>query len=316
MPAQTVSAPDYPLREAPFPHFLRRCLSTALVSVPLLASPAMAQDFDAVQITVVPVTESIYMLQGSGGNIGVIVGEDGTFIVDDQYAPLTDKIVEAIAGITDDSVDFVINTHWHFDHTGGNENFGRMGAVIVSHENSRQRMTTDQLVELFDTEQTAYSPEGLPKITFDESVRFHLNGETIDVFHVGPAHTDGDAVVYFRESNVMHTGDVFVRYGLPFIDQPNGGDASGLVEAVEEVARRTDAETVFIPGHGPLSSREDLLSFGEMVATIRDRVREGIDRGSSFDEIVASNPTRGFPEQGIETTAFVRLVYDSLRDGR
>ena len=196
MPAQTVSAPDYSPREGHGRRFLRHCLSTALVSVPLFAGPAMAQDFDAVEITVVPVTESIYMLQGSGGNIGVIVGDDGTFIVDDQYAPLTDKIVEAIAGITDDPVDFVINTHWHFDHTGGNENFGRMGAVIVSHENSRQRMTTDQLVELFDTEQTAYSPEGLPKITFDQSVRFHLNGETLDVFHVRPAHTDGDAVVY------------------------------------------------------------------------------------------------------------------------
>ncbi|MBT8488952.1 MAG: MBL fold metallo-hydrolase [Gemmatimonadetes bacterium] len=281
-----------------------------------MPTSAMGQDFDSVQIAVVPVTGSIYMLQGSGGNIGVIVGADGTFIVDDQYAPLTDKIADAIEGITDDPVDFVINTHWHFDHTGGNENFGGMGAVIVSHENSRRRMTTDQLVELFDTEQSAYSPEGLPKITFDESVRFHLNGETIDVFYVGPAHTDGDAVVYFRESNVMHTGDVFVRYGLPFIDQPNGGDVDGIVEAVAEIARRTDAETVFIPGHGPLSSREDLLAFGDMVATIRDRVREGIAAGRSFDEIVASNPTRGYPEEGIETRAFVRLVYDSLVEGR
>lgn len=275
-----------------------------------------AQNFDAVQIAVVPVTESIYMLQGSGGNIGVIVGEDGTFIVDDQYAPLTDKIVAAIASISDEPVDFVINTHWHFDHTGGNENFGRMGAVIVSHENSRRRMTTDQLVELFDTEQSAYSPEGLPKITFDASVRFHLNGETIDVFYVGPAHTDGDAVVYFRDANVMHTGDVFVRYGLPFIDQPNGGSVNGIIDAVTEIASRTDAETVFIPGHGPLSNRDDLMVFRDMLATIRGRVQGGVDGGLSFDEIVASDPTRGFPEQGIETRAFLRLVYDSLMQGR
>lgn len=289
---------------------------SACLALAAAATPVLAQDLDQVEITTVPVTESIYMLQGSGGNIGVIIGEDGTFIVDDQFAPLTEKIVGAIADLTDDPVDFVINTHWHFDHTDGNENFGRMGAVIVSHENSRRRMATDQLVELFDREQEAYSPEGLPKITFDESVRFHLNGETIDVFYLGPAHTDGDAVVYFRDSNVMHTGDVFVRYGFPFIDQPNGGSVNGIIDAVATIAERTDAETVFIPGHGPLSNRDDLLDLHEMLVTIRDRVQEGIDRGRSFEQIVASNPTRGYPERGIETEPWLRLVFDSLMDER
>lgn len=280
------------------------------------AGAVAAQDLQDVEITVVPVTESIYMLQGSGGNIGVSIGDDGTFIVDDQFAPLTEKIVDAIAGLTDHPVDFVINTHWHWDHTDGNENLGRMGSVIVSHENSRRRMTSDQIIELFDHRQEAYAPEGLPKITFDESVRFHLNGETIDVFHLGPAHTDGDAMVYFRDANVMHTGDVFVRYGFPFIDQPNGGSVNGIIDAVERVAERTDAETVFIPGHGPLSDRDDLLAFGEMLATIRDRVVAGIEEGRSFEEIVASDPTRGYPERGTETEAFLRLVYDSLMDER
>lgn len=192
---------------------------TTLVTMVLLCfagADALAQDFEEVQIQIEQVSESVYMLVGSGGNIALSIGEDGTFIVDDQFAPLTDKIVSAIATLTMDPVSFVINTHWHFDHTGGNENFGESGAVIVSHENSRSRMEIDQLIELFDTHQKAYSGVGLPKITFDESVRFHLNGDIIDVFYLGRAHTDGDAIVYFRSSNVIHTGDIFVRYGLPF----------------------------------------------------------------------------------------------------
>lgn len=285
-----------------------------LTSVSLVVSPlaAATQDLDQVQIRTERVTESIFMLQGSGGNIAVCIGEDGTFMVDDQFAPLTDKIVAAIADFTDAPVDFVINTHWHYDHTDGNENFGGAGAVIVSHANSRLRMETDQLIALFDHDQEAYSSEGLPKITFDESVRFHLNGETIDVFYLGRAHTDGDAMVYFRDANVIHTGDVFVRYGFPFIDQPNGGSIDGIIDVVANVAELTDQQTVFIPGHGPLSSRGDLIAYRDMLMTIRDRVRRLIDQGQSIEQVIAANPTEGFPERGIATADFVRLVYDSL----
>lgn len=278
--------------------------------------PVAAQDFDDVAIRVVPVATSIYMLVGSGGNIAVSVGDDGTFIVDDQFAPLTDKIVAAIAGLTDDPVDFVINTHWHFDHTGGNENFGGAGAVIVSHENSRRRMEVDQFVALFDLQQKAYSPEGLPKVTFDESVRFHLNGERIDVLYLGTAHTDGDAVVYFRNSNVVHTGDVFVRYGLPFIDQPNGGSINGLIDVVSRIADLTDEETKLIPGHGALSSRSDLLEYHAMLVTIRDRVQTMMDEGRTFEQILEADPAAGYPASGITAGAFLRLVYDSLNEGR
>ncbi len=285
-----------------------------LTSVSLAVCPVAAatQDFDQVQMRTERVTESIFMLQGSGGNIAVCIGEDGTFMVDDQYAPLTDKIVAAIANFTDDPVEFVINTHWHYDHTDGNENFGGAGAVIVSHANSRLRMETDQLIALFDHHQEAYSSEGLPKITFDESVRFHFNDEIIDVFYLGRAHTDGDAMVYFRGANVIHTGDVFVRYGFPFIDQPNGGSINGIIDVVDKVAGLTDQETVFIPGHGPLSYRNDLIAYRDMLITIRDRVRELIDQGQSIEQVIAANPTDGFPERGIPTADFLRLVYDSM----
>ena len=285
-----------------------------LASVSLAVGPlaAATQDFDQIQIRTEQVSESIFMLQGSGGNIAVSIGEDGTFIVDDQFAPLTAKIVAAIADLTDNPVDFVINTHWHYDHTDGNENFGGAGAVIVSHANSRLRMETDQLIALFDHQQEAYSSEGLPKITFDESVRFHFNDETIDVFYLGRAHTDGDAMVYFRNANVIHTGDVFVRYGFPFIDQPNGGSVNGIIDVVNEVAGLTDQETVFIPGHGPLSTRNDLIAYRDMLITIRDRVRELIDQGRSLEQVIEANPTDGFPARGIPTGEFLKLVYDSL----
>ena len=280
-----------------------------LLAVPL---PVNAQDFDQVRIQVEQVSESIYMLMGAGGNIAVCVGEDGTFIVDDEYAPLTSKVVSAVAAITDDPVDFVINTHWHADHTGGNESLGGAGAVIVSHGNSRRRMETDQFLETFDMRQEAYSKEGLPKITFDRSVQFHVNGEIIDLIYLGHAHTDGDAIVFFRNSNVVHMGDVFVRYGLPFIDEPNGGSINGMIDVVNKVAELTDENTVFIPGHGQLSDRDDMLEFHDMLVKIRDEVQSLINQGRRYEEIAANNPADGYPTGSVSNEVFLKLVYDSL----
>lgn len=291
---------------------MRRILQ---VLVGLVVAPAVgtAQDFDQVEIRSIPVTDNLYMLQGSGGNIGVSIGDDGTFIVDDQFAPLTDKIVAAIAELTDDPVRFVVNTHWHYDHTDGNENFGRAGALIVAHENSRVRMESDQVVSLNDRFQAAYDEVGLPKITFFESMRFHYNDDTIDVIHMGPAHTDGDAVVYFREANVVHTGDVFVRYGLPFVDQPNGGSTDGVIDATWAIAGIIDDETIVIPGHGQLATREDVLEYRSMLVTVRGRIRDAIARGLSADQVVASNPARGFAEPGPGTERWVRAAYEEYR---
>lgn len=283
-----------------------------LVLLAALSGGVAAQDLSQVEITTTNVTANIYMLQGSGGNIAVSVGEDGTFIVDDQFAPLTDKIVAAIAAFTNQPVQFVVNTHWHYDHTDGNENFGEAGAIIVSHENSRRRMESEQLIALFDYRQAPYSAAGLPKITFTEAMRFYYNGEAIDVFHVGPAHTDGDAIIHWVESNVLHTGDVFVTYGFPFIDEPNGGTIEGIIQAVAHLAQIADESTRIIPGHGPLSRRQDLIAYGDMLRTIRDRIASGIAQGLSLDAIIASDPTQGFEQAGTEAGAFVKMAYDSM----
>ncbi len=278
-------------------------------------NPAFAQDMDGVEIRTTKVTDSIYMLEGSGGNIAVSVGEDGVFLVDDQFAPLTDKIFAAIAEISDRPVRFVINTHFHYDHTDGNERMGEAGAMIVSHDNSRIRMSGDQVIALFKREQDAYDEVGLPVITFSESMTFHFNGEEINVFHPGSAHTDGDAIVHFKTSDVLHMGDVFVRYGFPFIDQPNGGHVDGLIRGVQRALDRTGDATRVIPGHGQLSGRSDMIAFVDMLTKIRDRVMAGINAGHSLEAIVASDPTRGFEERGIETGPFVKTVYDSLTHG-
>ncbi len=281
-----------------------------LLVFPVLGS---AQDFDNIQITTIPVTENIYVLQGSGGNIGVSIGDDGTFIVDDQYAPLTDKIVAAIAELTDHPVDFVVNSHFHYDHTDGNENFGRAGALIVAQDNSRRRMATDQVLSGSNRPQPAYSKVGLPKITFLESMRFYYNDNTIDVIYTGPGHTDGDAQVYFRDSNVIHTGDMFVRYGLPYIDHGNGGSLDGMIEALWSIAGVINDDTIIIPGHGQLSTRADLLEFRMMLVTIRGRIKDQIDQGRSVDQVVAANPARGYAEPGDGTTGWVRAAYEEYR---
>ena len=284
----------------------------ALCGLLACALPAAAQNFDQIQINTTQVRGSIYMLEGSGGNIGVSIGDDGTLIVDDQFAPLTGKITAAIAALTEHPVQFVVNSHWHYDHSDGNENFGRAGAIIVAHDNSRTRMMSDQIVSLSNRLQESYSEEGLPKITFYRSMRLHYNDNLIDVVHVGPAHTDGDSFVYFRDSNVIHTGDVFVRYGLPFIDNPNGGSINGMIDYVWTIAGLIDDDTIIIPGHGQLSNRDDILDYRAMLVTIRDRIQTLMDQGRSADQIVAANPTRGYAEPGPGTERWVRAAFDDL----
>lgn len=289
-------------------------LKTLAILVPfVIYNPAGADDFDKVEIKVSRIADSIYMLEGSGGNIGLCVGPDGAFIVDDQYAPLTPKIIAAIAKITDKAVEFVINTHHHHDHTGGNENFGKAGALIVSHENSRKRMEAEQRETLTDPAKPGLSVAALPKITFSRTMTFHYNGETIVIYYLGNAHTDGDAIVHFSRANVFHMGDVFVRYGFPYIDMGKGGNILGMIEVNDHILGLMDDETKIIPGHGELASRRDLAAFNSMLKIISGRVRGYIDESKNLQQIIQLNPTKGFEERGVKTADFIKVIYDSIK---
>jgi glyoxylase-like metal-dependent hydrolase (beta-lactamase superfamily II) len=259
------------------------------------------------------VAGQIYMLQGSGGNIGLSIGDDGTLMVDDQFAPLTQKIQAAVAALTRNPVDFVINTHWHYDHTDGNTNFGRAGAILVAHENARTRMTRTDTVSLNNRVQEAYGPDGLPKITFYQSMRFHYNGNVIDVIHLRNAHTDGDAAVYFRDTNVLHTGDTFTRGALPFIDTPNGGTLDGMIEAAWTMAGLVDEQTRIIPGHGALSTRADLLAHHAKLVVLRDRLRQHAAQNHTIERVLAANPAQGYAEMNAGTERWVRAAYAEYR---
>ena len=275
------------------------------------------QDMSDVEIRTIPVADGVYMLMGQGGNIGLSVGESGPFVVDDQFAPLTEKILAAIAEVSDAEVRFVLNTHWHFDHTGGNENFGEAGALIVAHENVRRRMSVDQFMEAFDRAVPAAPPIALPIITFTEGVNFRWNGETIRVVHVENAHTDGDAIVTFESANVVHMGDTYFNGRYPFIDVQSGGGIEGVIAAADWVLQRADSQTKIIPGHGALSGPEELRAYRDMLITVRDRIRMIINDGMSADEVVASKPTSDLDATwGANPDSFVRFAYQAMSSER
>ena len=253
-----------------------------------LTSPLHAQNFDTVQVRAVPVAGAVHMLQGAGGNIGLVVGDDAVFVVDDQYAPLTPKVLAAIKSVTPQPVRFVLNTHWHFDHTGGNENMGKAGALIFAHENVRRRMSKDQFIEALNRTEPAAPRGALPVVTFTDTVSFHLNGDSIVVFHVAPAHTDGDAVVLFTRANVVHTGDLFVSAGFPFVDRSSGGSIHGIIAAAERILAATNAGTRIIPGHGPLADRARLQAYHDMLVVMRDRMRKEIAARHTIEQVLAS----------------------------
>jgi cyclase len=268
-------------------------LTLALV---LAAGGAAAQepDFTKVEITTVPVAGSVSMLVGFGGNIGISVGPDGAFLVDDQYAPLTPKIKAAVAALGNPPLRFVLNTHWHGDHTGGNENVGEAGAVIVAHDNVRARMSTDQFMSLWNEKVPASPRKALPIVTFADAVTFHVNGDEVYAFHVAPAHTDGDAIVHFRKADVIHMGDTFFNGMYPFIDVDSGGGIVGMIAAVDRVLALARPGTKIIPGHGPLATRADLEKYRAMLVAVRDRVADHLKAGHSAEQIKAAAPLKDF----------------------
>ncbi len=271
---------------------LRPAAVLAVLAV-VAAAPAAAQQ-PAMEVTATAVAPGIWMLAGPGGNIGVSIGPDGVILVDDQVAPVVPKIREALAALDPRAPRFVINTHWHGDHTGGNEAFGQAGAIILAHDNVRVRLTTEQFIEAFN-ERIPPAPAGaLPVITFTEAVTLHLNGDEVHVFHVAPAHTDGDAVVHFRTANVVHGGDILFTGMYSFLDLSSGGTVAGRSAGLDRLAALGDEQTKFIPGHGPLASRADVRAARDLLRAMCGRVLALAREGRSVDEIVAAKPTKDY----------------------
>ncbi len=298
---------------------MRPRLLFALPLLLLTAAPAAAQDedFSKVEVKTVPVAGAVSMLQGSGGNIGVLVGPEGVLLVDDEYAPLVPKIRAAVGLLSQKPIRFVVNTHFHGDHVGGNALLGTDGAVIVAQDNVRQRMSTEHFNAHFKERIPPAPAVAQPIITFAEGLRLHLDGEEIEVFHVARAHTDGDSIIWFHKANAVHMGDTFFNGMYPFIDTSSGGSIDGMVAAVDTVLARIDDQTKVIPGHGPLGSKADLKKFHDMLATIRDRIKKGLQQGKTQDQVVASKPSAEFDAVWghgfFKPDAFVATTYDGLK---
>jgi len=295
----------------------RVALLAAMLLVWFRYSPAQDQDVSKVQMKVTKVNGSVYMLEGAGGNIGALVGDDGIVIVDDQYAPLADKIRAALKGITDKPVRFVINTHYHGDHTGGNALFQK-DAPILAQDNVRKRMehggTAGNLGKI--SMQTQAQPkDALPIITFEHDVTVHLNGEDIRALHFPSGHTDGDSVIFFPKSNVVHMGDDFVTYGFPFVDLGAGGSVEGMISAVEQVMAQLPADVKVIPGHGAISNLDDMKRFVTMLKETLAVVDKGVKQGKSLEQLQKENvlaPWEKWTGGFVKTDTLLETLYNDL----
>jgi cyclase len=289
----------------------------ALLLAVIVAPVAHAQqDFSQVKVTVIPVAAGIYMLQGSGGNIGLSVGQDNAFVIDDEYAPLTARIKAAIATVTPKSVRFVVNTHWHGDHTGGNENMANDGAIIVAQENVRRRMSTDQFNEVFKSKTPASPAAALPVITFTDGIDFYVNGDSVKVTHLKNAHTDGDVIIQFRGANVIHAGDTYFNGIYPFIDLSSGGSLAGIIAAADYILSISNEQTRIIPGHGALGDRASLMEYRRVMVAVRDRVNKLIAQKKTLPQVIAAKPLADFESTWgtgfMKTDQFLGIVYASL----
>jgi glyoxylase-like metal-dependent hydrolase (beta-lactamase superfamily II) len=256
--------------------------------------PAAAQDFSKIEVRSTRLSDTTWLLQGAGGNILMSVGEDAVFLVDDDYAPMTPKLKEAIGRITRKPVNFVLNTHWHFDHVGGNEALAREGVLVVAHDNARKRMSSEQVIALLGAKVPPSPKAALPVVTFGGDVSFHINGETIHAFHAPAAHTDGDTIVHLRGSDLIHMGDIFFNGSYPFIDASSGGTADGVLAAMDRVLSIATDKTRIIPGHGPMASKADLQRHRDLIATVTQRIRDLRKAGRSDAEIKAAKPAAEF----------------------
>lgn len=270
-----------------------------------LASASAQQDFSKVEIKTIPVAKNIYMLEGSGGNIGVSVGPDGILIVDDQFAPLAEKIEAALQKLNPGKLRFLLNTHFHGDHTGGNAYFGGKGVDIVAHANVRKRLA----------EKSGVKPAELPVITFKYSASVHFNGDEIELLHHGPGHTDGDSVIYFTGANVVHMGDQFFNGRFPFIDLGSGGDVRGYLKTVETVLKQIPADAKVIPGHGPLGNVDDLKKFRDMLTECIAMIEKAVAEGKTLEQIKAAGVPEKYKDWGsgfINNSRWLEITYNGL----
>jgi len=289
-------------------------LVAAIIMLCSSARPTLAQDFSKVEIKVTKVAGNVYMLEGAGGNIGVSVGPDGILIVDDQFAPLADKIKAALKTLGEGKLKFVLNTHYHGDHTGGNIAFGP-DAPIIAQTNVRKRLSEEQKSKFFNRTTPASPKEALPVITFDNAVSVFFNGEEVKVIHFPHGHTDGDSVIFFTGSNVVHMGDDFFNGRFPVVDLEAGGDVEGMTKNIGDIISKLPAGVKIIPGHGPLSDADGLKAFHNMLVQTTDIVRKRMAAGKTLDQIKAE----GLPEEWkpwgtgfIKTDLWLTLVYTSL----
>lgn len=291
----------------------------AVVGVMALCATAQTPDFSKVQIKTNKISDNFYTLDGQGGTIGVLVGPDGVFMVDDQFAPLTEKIVAAIKQISSAPIKYVVNTHVHGDHTGGNENLGRMGVTIVARNELRNRLM-HPAPAANGTPGVPTKKEGLPTITFEEPIQFRMNGETAVLIPIPRAHTDGDTMVRFANNDIIMTGDFYRSVQYPNIDRVNGGSLNGMINGLGQVLARSGPNTKLIPGHGPMVDRNAVMLHRDMLLAVRDRISELIDQGKSQEEVLAAKPTADYdakvPNSAETTQRFVTQVYAELKAAR
>ena len=295
---------------------MRRTMVALAAAALSFGAFAQQRNFDAVQIKTTQVAPGIYMLEGEGGNIGVSSGEDGVYLIDDQFAPLTPKIVAAVKAISDRPIRFLMNTHWHGDHVGGNENLGKAGVVIIAHDNVYKRMSVGGAITALKQNYAPAPKAALPVITFNQTATFRMNGDDVTSTHLPPAHTDGDSFVRFAKANVIHTGDVFAAYRYPFIDVESGGSVKGVLRAIDQMLPMIDDNTKVIPGHGGVSSKKDVLAYRKMVSTAISKIEPMVKSGRSLKQVIDAKPLREFDEEWgkfRKPEAFVEIVYNGLR---
>lgn len=290
-------------------------IATVILGSFLITSHSFA--FDDVKVSTVKVNDQIHMLSAKGGNVGVFVGEEGTFVIDDQFAPLTDKLMAAIKKLGGDTPKFLVNTHFHGDHSGGNENFGKKGTLIVSHDNVRERLINGSNIATFSMKASPAPAAALPVITFAEKMHFYINSEDVNLIHVANAHTDGDSFVHFEKANVIHAGDTFFNGFYPFIDAAHGGTLKGMIHASDKMLSLSNDRTKIIPGHGPLANKQDLEAYRAMLKTAYTNLLTLKNKGASAAEAKVSKPLKALDKTwsgGIFTSdKWIDVVYPAVR---